>query len=67
MDSIRTGSSELKPTFNPSIKISMPDQWWHTPLIPALGRQRQVDKEERGKKGEGTGEEKGEENVFISN
>jgi hypothetical protein len=19
------------------------EQWWHTPLVPALGRQRQVD------------------------
>ena len=26
-----------------SIKISLAGHWWHMPLIPALGRQRQVD------------------------
>jgi hypothetical protein len=25
------------------IKNKSSRQWWHTPLIPALGRQRQVD------------------------
>jgi hypothetical protein len=23
--------------------VGIDGQWWHTPLIPALGRQRQVD------------------------
>jgi hypothetical protein len=26
-----------------SINTQVIRQWWHTPLIPALGRQRQVD------------------------
>jgi hypothetical protein len=24
-------------------KVTIARQWWHTPLIPALGRQRQAD------------------------
>jgi hypothetical protein len=29
--------------FNSSKKIHLCWAWWHTPLIPALGRQRQTD------------------------
>jgi hypothetical protein len=28
---------------NKDIKKIAAGQWWHTPLIPALGRQRQAD------------------------
>jgi hypothetical protein len=33
------------------LKACWAGQWWHTPLIPALGRQRQVDFLVRGQPG----------------
>jgi hypothetical protein len=30
-------------SYQPMRKDDAARQWWHTPLIPALGRQRQVD------------------------
>jgi hypothetical protein len=32
-------------------KFNYAGQWWHTPLIPVLGRQRQVDFWDRGQPG----------------
>jgi hypothetical protein len=38
------GKIKTKPKLNKNkIKKSLARQWWCTPLIPALGRQRQVD------------------------
>jgi hypothetical protein len=37
---------ELPPFFGFQLgikRVGFTGQWWHTPLIPALGRQRQVD------------------------
>ena len=33
------------PPYTRAVKIKSSQAWWHTPLIPALGRQRQVDYE----------------------
>jgi hypothetical protein len=32
-----------KPSLKPHSGICQAGQWWHMPLIPALGRQRQAD------------------------
>ena len=34
---------QMKNSSNPRIRKNLARQWWRTPLIPALGRQRQVD------------------------
>jgi hypothetical protein len=34
--------TDLMPVIQIKIRV-LARQWWHTPLIPALGRQRQAD------------------------